>query len=345
MNAIVRPGTWIIGHRGASGYRPEHTRAAYELAIKQGADALEPDLVPTKDGVLVLRHENEISVTTDVAGRREFAHLRTTKNVDGVERDGWFTEDFEWDQLKTLRAKERIPQLRPANTAFDGQFPLLRFSDLLDLMEQHNQGRDPSAQIGLVAEIKHPTYFGARGFDMSRLISDELHKRPWGGKKGYPLVLESFERTVLLQLQDEGVDGEYVFLLERNGQAADDVARDGDEARSFRSYLRRRELVELAKRFDGISPDRRLLIPNRRGMPGKPTKVTQKAKDAGLKVYTWTLRAESYFIPKMLRADSPEKIGNWRPFFDKVFNLGLDGVFVDHPDLARKSLSGVASRL
>src|SRR3954452_14409248 len=161
----ARTAPMIIGHRGAPGYRPEHTRGSYELALQLGADALEPDIVATKDGVLVLRHENEISGTTDVADHPEFADRRTTKEVDGVAATGWFTEDFTWDELSTLRARERIPALRQASSTFDGHYPLLRLRDLLEVVERSGgagrdrPARDGAGSGGLVAELKHATYF------------------------------------------------------------------------------------------------------------------------------------------------------------------------------------------
>ncbi|HXR44580.1 MAG TPA: glycerophosphodiester phosphodiesterase family protein, partial [Pseudolysinimonas sp.] len=143
----------VIGHRGASGYRPEHSRSAYELAIALGADAVEPDIVATRDGELVLRHENDISGTTDVARHPEFAARRTTKTVDGASITGWFTEDFTWDELSTLRVVERLPALRPHSASFDGLQPMLRLRDLLTILD------DATRAVDLVAEIKHPSYF------------------------------------------------------------------------------------------------------------------------------------------------------------------------------------------
>src|SRR3954468_15754420 len=147
----------VIGHRGASGHRPEHTRAAYELAFQLGADAVEPDLVATKDGVLVLRHENEISGTTDVAERAEFADRRTTKEIDGSALTGWFTEDFTWTELSTLRARERLGAIRQTNATFDGRYPLLRMRDLFELVDHASD--DAARLLGIVAELKHATYF------------------------------------------------------------------------------------------------------------------------------------------------------------------------------------------
>jgi glycerophosphoryl diester phosphodiesterase len=187
----------VIGHRGASGYRPEHTLAAYELAIDMGADFVEPDLVSTKDGVLVARHENEISGTTDVAAHPEFAHLQTTKTIDGTPITGWFTEDFTLAELKTLRAKERIPQLRPQNTAYDGQFEIPTLQEIIDLVARKNKelrkakGDDKTKrQIGIYPETKHPTYFDSIGLSLEEPLVKTLHRNGYRTKKDlfYPVV-------------------------------------------------------------------------------------------------------------------------------------------------------------
>ncbi len=226
METAPRTAPLVIGHRGAPGYRPEHSRSGYELAFALGADSVEPDVVATKDGVLVLRHENEISGTTDVADRPEFAHLRTTKTVDDTESTGWFTEDFTWEQLRTLSVRERLPATRPASASFDGRQGVLRLRDLAELVDAASEQHD--RPLGLTVEIKHATYFDAVGLPLDELVADELGRAGWGS--GRSLIVESFEKTVLARLSERGLEAEYVYLVERSGAAADLVARDGAAA-------------------------------------------------------------------------------------------------------------------
>ncbi len=251
---MTSPRPLIVGHRGASGYRPEHTRASYELAFALGADAVEPDIVATLDGELVLRHENEISGTTDVARHPEFAGKRTTKVVDGSTVTGWFTEDFTWAELSTLRAIERLPQLRQHSSTFDGRYPILRLRDLLELIDvaSERHGR----MLGLVAEVKHATHLGAHGIPLGELVADALT----GWADADRLVVESFEQSVLGEIRDRGIPGRYVYLLEAKGAAADLVARLGSKAPSYTAQLSDAGLARLGTEVDGISVDRSRLI-------------------------------------------------------------------------------------
>jgi glycerophosphoryl diester phosphodiesterase len=325
------PKTLVIGHRGASGYRPEHTRAAYELAFALGADAVEPDIVATKDGVLVLRHENEISGTTDVATHAEFADRRTTKRIDGLSLTGWFTEDFTWAELSTLRAVERLPQLRQGSSSFDGRYPILRLRELLDLLDDaaERTGRD----LRLVAEVKHPTYFASIGLPLDELIAAEL--RRWN--RPDRLIVECFEQGVLTELRERGVDGRYVYLLESKGSAPDLVARFGRKALPYSAQLTASGLARLAKEVDGVSVDKRLLID---GVAA--TDLVARVHDAGLMAFTWTLRPENRFlVPGHRRGTSPRDWGDWRREFELVLDTGVDGVFVDHPDLGLAARDGV----
>ncbi|MEO8262564.1 MAG: glycerophosphodiester phosphodiesterase family protein, partial [Pseudolysinimonas sp.] len=248
------PRTLVIGHRGASGYRPEHTRASYELAFALGADAVEPDIVATKDGVLVLRHENEISGTTDVAAHPEFAGRRTTKRIDGVSLTGWFTEDFTWSELATLRAVERLPQIRQSSSSFDGAQPILRFRELLDLLDDARErtGRD----IRLVAEVKHPTYFASIGLPLDELMAAELTR--WNSPDR--LIVECFEQGVLTRLRERGIEARYVYLLESKGSAPDLVARFGRKALPYAAQLTASGLARLAKEVDGVSVDKNMIL-------------------------------------------------------------------------------------
>lgn len=328
----------VIGHRGAPGYRPEHTRSSYELAVALGADAVEPDLVATKDGVLVVRHENEISGTTDVARHPEFAARRTTKRIDGVALTGWFTEDFTWDELATLRAVERLPALRQHSSTFDGTEPVLRLSELLELMDEASARVD--RPLRLVAEIKHPSYFASIGLPLDELVADAL--TPWGGRER--LTIECFEQTVLGEVRERGVDADYVYLLDAKGAAPDLVARDGSAAPSYVSQLTDAGLARLAREVDGISPDKSLLLDTSvRGKVGT-TELVARAHELGLQVFTWTLRPENRFlVPAHRIGASAGDWGDWRREFELIVSTGVDGIFVDHADLGVAARAGFSS--
>lgn len=321
----------IIGHRGASGYRPEHTRAAYELAFELGADAVEPDVVASGDGVLLLRHENEISGTTNIADVTRFAGRRTSKTIEGRAVTGWFTEDFSWAELSTLRARERLPQLRRGSAAFDDSFELLRLTDLLALTDAS------AARLGrplaVVTEIKHASYFSSLGLPLDELLAGELQASGWADRPDQ-LIVESFEQGVLEQVRARGVAGRYVYLLEALGTAADLVARFGRGARSYASQLTDEGLAQLAGAVDGISVDRALL-------PGG-TDLVDRAFTAGLsEVFTWTLRPENRFLDRSLRnGRDPAAFGSYEAEWKRIMALGVTGVFADHPDLAVRVRDG-----
>lgn len=318
----------MIAHRGASGYRPEHSRSAYELAIALGADAIEPDIVPTKDGVLVLRHENEISGTTDVADRPEFASRRATKVVDGVELTGWFTEDFTWAELSTLTTRERLPAIRPDNATFDDVDGVLRLSDLVQILDTAPR------PIGLVAEIKHAAYFAALGLQVHELFAAEMRHLGWAADPR--LTIESFELDVLHSIRSAGIDAPLIYLIEAQGAPADRVARDGDAARPYTDDLTDGGLAELAASgIDGISVSKKLLL--RSDAAGAPelTSVVERAHALGLQVFCWTLRAENAFLAKPFRSgEAPDRHGRWLAEFQLIMSSGVDGVFADQPDLA-----------
>lgn len=339
MRALHPP--FVIGHRGAPGYRPEHIRASYELAIALGADAVEPDLVSTRDGVLVVRHENEISGTTDVAQHPEFADRRATKSIDGVSQTGWFTEDFTWHELATLRAIERLPRVRPHNATFDGTQPMLRLSDLLEIVDDASERlRRP---VRIVSEIKHATYFASIGMPLDELVADQL--KPWGSRER--LTVECFEQTVLAQVAQRGVDADYVYLIESSGAAADLVARDGSAATPYAEQLTDAGLARLARDVDGISVDTSLLLTAgaARGEVGT-TDLVARAHEHGLSVFTWTLRPENGFLAPGHRIGSATgpgaaDWGDWRREFELILSTGVDGVFADHPDLAIAARDGL----
>lgn len=329
------PTPLIIGHRGAPGYRPEHSRSGYELAFALGADAVEPDVVASRDGVLVLRHENEISGTTDVSERPEFADLRTTKIVDGVELTGWFTEDFTWEQLATLRVRERIPTIRPASAAFDDTEGIMRLRDLVELVDAASDDRDRA--LGLTVEIKHATYFSSIGLPLDELIADELGASGWA--TGRPLIVEAFEKTVLAGMRSRGIDALFVYLVERSGAAADVIASHGSAAVTYAEELSDEGLDSLARTVDGVSADKALVLDlDADGAAVGSSDLVSRLHERGLTAFAWTLRPENRFLAANRRSGPAAAFGDWRGEFDVIMRTGIDGVFLDHPDL------GVAAR-
>jgi glycerophosphoryl diester phosphodiesterase len=320
----IRP--LVIAHRGASGYRPEHTAAAYQLAIQLGADAVEPDLVSTKDGVLVVRHENEISGTTDVAKHPEFADRRTTRTIDGAELTGWFTEDFTWSELATLRACERLRHARPDNTLYDGREGILRLTDLIDLLGAADR------PVLMVAELKHATYFDSIGLPLEANFAAEISR--WATPNN--LVVESFEQSALVRVQELDVPGRVTFLAEAFGTPADQF---GPGARTFADYLTDAGLARLAAEVDGVSVDKSLLFEfDDDGSVLGTTDLVDRARSTGLETYTWTLRAENQFLEKNFRRGlRARELGHWEREFAAVMSTGVDGVFADQPDLALRA--------
>lgn len=333
MSAATTP--LIIGHRGSCGYRPEHSASSFLLAIEQGADAIEPDVVVSKDGVLVVRHENEISGTTDVEMRPEFADRRTTKIIDGEQLTGWFTEDFTWAELATLRCRERLPKLRPENTSFDGDFPLLRLRDVLALAQ------DAADQRGLlvIIELKHAHYVAQLGFDLEQLLRADLESTGWDARTDR-IVVESFELGILDRLRDASWSIPLVFLMESGGAPADERAMRGDSAFSYEHYRSDDGLDSLRGRVDGVSVAKAELFT--RDASGRTTGITDlvdRSHARGLRVFTWTLRPENAFLNQRFRSGgSPAERGEWLTEYALALSTGLEGVFVDHVDL------GVAAR-
>lgn len=320
----------VVAHRGASGYRPEHTLAAYELAARMGADFIEPDLVSTKDGVLVARHEPEISETTDVAERPEFASRRTTKSIDGRPVTGWFTTDFTLAELKTLRAKERLPQVRPESTRWDDRFEVPTFDEVLELRERLTRelGRD----IGVYPETKHPTFFDEAGLDLGAKVADAV-RRHHLDRRDAPIFIQSFELSNLFELRDEhGVRAPLVFLV-TSGAPYDLVAK-GDP-RTYRDLIEPDSLLELGRTINGIGPEKSLVIPRRSdGTLGSPTSLVSDAHAAGLKVHPWTFRAENRYLPVELRAGAdPTAFGRALEEQVTFLETGIDGLFTDQADV------------
>ncbi len=332
----------VIGHRGAPGYRPEHTRSAYELAFALGADAVEPDIVATRDGVLVLRHENEISGTTDVASRPEFAARRTTREVDGTPLTGWFTEDFTWAELATLRATERLGALRQSSASFDGRFPIIRLRDLFAIIDE--AADEQRRLVRMVAEFKHASHFAAQGLPLDELFAAELDEAGWG-RGDERLIMESFELDVLDRLGARGIRGHRVFLIEDAGAPVDLALAEGSAAPSYDDFMTEAGLLGLAGRVAGVSVGKSRLLGRSRARRaariadgGAPTlggaELVDAAHSAGLLVFTWTLRPENRFLSaRHRRGTARSAFGDWLGEFSEVIATGVDGIFVDHPDL------------
>ncbi|MCK6212242.1 esterase-like activity of phytase family protein [Georgenia sp. EYE_87] len=320
----------VIGHRGASGYRPEHTLAAYELAMNQCVDFIEPDLVATKDGVLVARHENEIGGTTDVADHPEFADRRTTKTIDGAELTGWFTEDFTLAELRTLRAKERIPGTRPASTAFDGLYVIPTFEEVVDLA-RHSRTCD-GEPMGIAPEIKHPTYFDSIGLSMEEGVAEILAANGYGDKQD-PVVIQSFETANLRDL-DGLTDVALAQLINCSGAPYDLVA--AGDPRTYADLATAEGLKEIAGYADVLGACKDVMIPrDADGRLAAPSPVIADAHRAGLEVHGWTFRAENTFLPTEFRSSTdPAAHGDLAGEIAVFLEAGMDGLFSDHPDIA-----------
>jgi glycerophosphoryl diester phosphodiesterase len=324
-------GPLVIGHRGASGYRPEHTLASYELAARMGADYIEPDLVATKDGVLVARHENEISGTTDVAEHPEFADRQTTKTIDGVTLTGWFTEDFTVDELKTLRAKERIPDVRQRNTIYDGRFEVPTLQEVIDLAERLSDELD--REIGIYPETKHPTYFQSIGLPLEPPLVKTLRRNDLDGRRD-PVFVQSFE-TKNLRALDRAIRSPLVQLFGGRTQQPYDFVVDGDE-RTYGDLATPAGLRRVARYADGVGPSKDYIVPRAAdGSSLEPTTFVDDAHDADLVVHPYTFRNENQFLPLELRSPlDPAAYGNAIAEYEQFFELGVDGLFSDNPDTA-----------
>jgi glycerophosphoryl diester phosphodiesterase len=292
------PNIIVIAHRGASGERPEHTLESYGLAIEEGADYIEPDLVMTRDGVLIARHENEIGGTTDVAQHPEFAARRRTQIIDGETMVGWFTEDFTLAEIKTLRARERLPELRPQNCAFDGRFSIPTFDEIMELAVDANQRRTAASRIGVYPETKHPAHFAAIGLPQEQAVLDVLQRHGYAAE-GSPVVIQSFDPRNLRQLRAM-TRLTLVQLLEHEL---------GD-------------LAAIAEYADGIGIAKSLA-----GEEG-----VRAAHEVDLKVHVWTFRAENEFLPDDLKSgDSPAAHGDLEAEIRRYLDRGIDGFFIDFP--------------
>jgi glycerophosphoryl diester phosphodiesterase len=287
----------VIAHRGASGERPEHTLESYRLAIEEGADYIEPDLVMTRDGVLIARHENEIGGTTDVARHPEFAARRRTQIIDGETLTGWFTEDFTLAEIKTLRARERLPDLRPLNRAFDGQFTVPTFDEILQLAAHANSRRGGSPRVGVYPETKHPAHFAAIGLPLESAVLEALRRHDYAADS--PVFIQSFDPRNLRELRGR-TRLPLVQLLEHEL---------GD-------------LGEIATYADAIGIAKPLATPE----------GVRAAHAAHLQVHVWTFRAENEFLPDDLKfGTEPAAHGDLGAELRRFLDRGIDGFFIDFP--------------
>jgi glycerophosphoryl diester phosphodiesterase len=307
----------IIAHRGASGYRPEHTLESYRLAIALGCDYIEPDLVITRDGVLIARHENELSETTDVGDRPEFGDRRTTKVIDGLERTGWFAEDFSLAEIKSLRARQRLPC---RSAAYNDQFVIPTFAEVIALAQQASQvtGR----RIGIYPETKHPSYFQALGLPLEPPLLAQLEATGYTGRDA-PVMLQSFE-TANLQALRAQTQVPLVQLMD------EPHLRQADSQRPYAELLTPGGLEAIAQYADGIGVEKRAIVPQDSANPTRllpPTALVPTAHAAGLKVHVYTFRSDGAYLHPAYDGDPVAE-------YDQFFQLGVDGVFSDFTDHA-----------
>ncbi|MEU4669337.1 glycerophosphodiester phosphodiesterase [Amycolatopsis sp. NPDC023774] len=330
----------IVGHRGAPGYRPEHTLASYELAFRMGVDFVDVDLVPTKDGRLVARHEPEIGGTTDVADHEEFASRKTTKVIDGVTMTGWFTEDFTLAELKTLRAKERIPENRPNNQLYNGRFQIATYQEVIDLTRR--LGKELHRTLGTYPEVKHSTYFSSIGNPTEPKLVAFLDRNGLN-RSDAPVIIQSFEVANLKELHKQ-VRVPLLQLTEATGAPADFVAA-GDK-RTYADIVTPAGLREVAKYAKYLGPDKAQVIPrDASDNLGKPTSLVADAHRVGLKVQPYTFRNENPFLPANLRSSAdPTAFGNVFAEEAAFFKAGVDGFFADQADTALESLHDFLGR-
>jgi glycerophosphoryl diester phosphodiesterase len=330
----------VIGHRGASALRPEHTLASYGKAIADGADFIEPDLVMTRDGVMVARHENEIGGTTDVADHAPFAGRKNTRNIDGDEISGWFTEDFTLAELKTLRARERLPQLR--STAYDGQFQIVTLGEIIDFVavESHAVGHP----VGIIPEIKHSTYFQSLGLAMEDKLLAAITEHPY--TRTAPLEIQSFEVGNLQYLREKlGSTWPNIRLLQLLGasskQPYDVVAAGGDL--SYGKMMCADGLRDICRYADAIGPDCRAIIPwLADGTLGQATSLVRDAHAAGLEVHPYTFRPENQFLPRDFWLGDDPRTRNDAGMIRQLqacLDAGIDAFFTDAPAVGRRALA------
>jgi len=320
----------VIAHRGASGERPEHTLLSYQRAIEQGADFIEPDLVPTKDGILVARHENNITETTNVADHPEFASRKTTKTIDGETMTGWFTEDFTLAELKTLRARERLPKLRPDNTKYDGQAEVPTLDEVIALAKQAS--KQTGRTIGIYPETKHPSYFASIGLPVEQRLVDKLKKAGWD-RADAPVFIQSFEVNNLKKLKTM-TKVRLIQLMAGAGGPADNAQP------SYKAMITHEGLKAVAAYAYGIGPELTMIQP----VSGPATTLIADAHAAGLKLHPWTFRAENFFLlPSYRSGANPADHGRLKDEMLYFIGLGVDGFFTDFPYIGVEARDAAAA--
>ncbi|UAK26645.1 glycerophosphodiester phosphodiesterase [Sphingomonas nostoxanthinifaciens] len=334
----------VFGHRGASALRPEHTLASYAKAVADGADFIEPDLVISKDGALVIRHENNIAGTTDVAKHPEFADRKTEKIVDGERQVGWFVEDFTLAELKTLRAVERLPQLRPANAALDGRFDLVTWPEMVDFAAAESLAR--GRPIGLVPELKHSTYFQSIGLPLEDRFLATLGQHDYLSRCA--LVIQSFEIANLKYMRGKlGRRANLQLMQLTSSEAAAEHPADVVKAGGTLTYgamMAPAGLADIAAYADILAPDTRAIIPlDAQKRLGRPTPVVADAHKAGLLVLPYTFRPENYFLAADFRdgaGDAARNEAGSVAEMKRYLAAGIDGFFTDDPGLGRRAVDG-----
>jgi glycerophosphoryl diester phosphodiesterase len=325
-------GPIVFGHRGAAGYRPEHTAGGYDLAAAMGADYIEPDLVPTKDGYLVDRHEPEISQTTDVTSHPEFAGRKTTKVIDGVTTTGWFTTDFTLRELETLRAVERLPDVREHNTLYNGVYRIPTLQD--DINQVRELSRKYHRTIGLIPEIKHSTFFRSIGLPMEQRVLDVLHRNGLDSRHAdTPVIIQSFEVGNLIWLHQH-TDLPLMQLTSASGAPADFVA--GGDPRTYADLTTPIGLRGVARYATSLGPDKNQIVPRTTSNAlGTPTALVRDSHRAGLLVGPYTFRNENSFLPTDFQhGTNPSDYGDALAEDQLFFELGVDGMFTDNTDTA-----------
>ncbi|EMP9336848.1 glycerophosphodiester phosphodiesterase [Acinetobacter baumannii] len=337
------PKILVVGHRGASALRPEHTLASYQKAIDDGADFIEPDLVSTKDGVLVARHENEIGGTTNVSTLSQFADRKKTKNIDGVDLTGWFTEDFTLSELQQLKARERIPEFRPANTAYNDLYPVPTLEQIIELAEANY--KKTGKVIGLYIETKHPTYFKNQNLAMEDTLLKTLAKYT---RDIAPVYLQSFEVSNLKDLKRE-LDlhktlkhAQIIQLYDSKTSRPADFVESGD-TKTYADLATAQGLKDVAKYANGVGPSKGYILTFNNDGSYKTSTFIADAHTAGLKVHPYTFRPENNFLPAPLKCSS-DKPAERCPSgalkeFEAYFKAGVDGVFTDDPALGREAVT------